>query len=144
MIFGGIILLVLGAFIATQNTQSRLPIPMVTVGIVLLILAAVLPAKAQEQRGHTHVGAIGQFYQSWMRPDNRAISCCHDKDCAPAQSKLVNGSWHARNSDDEDWVEVPASRIERDRDSPDGQSHLCKAGVKGGINVYCFLPASSS
>ena len=112
-------------------------------GFALVVLVAN-SAFAQENRGHTHVGAVGQFYQSWMRPDNRAISCCHDKDCAPAQSKLVNGSWYARNSDDEDWVEVPFSRIERDRDSPDGQSHLCKSGVKGGINVYCFLPAGSS
>jgi hypothetical protein len=99
---------------------------------------------AELHRGHTHAGAVGKFYQDWMRPDNRNISCCHDKDCAPAQSKLVNGKWQARNSDSEDWVDIPVNRIETDRDSPDGQSHLCKSGTKGGINVYCFLPAGSS
>lgn len=106
----------------------------------LVLIAVGVSAKAQ----HTHEGALGRFYQSWQRPDNRAISCCHEKDCAPAQSKLVNGSWFARNSDTEEWLEIPPGRIERDRDSPDGRSHLCKAGVTGSVNVYCFLPASGS
>lgn len=79
-----------------------------------------------------------------MQPDNRAISCCHDQDCAPAQSRLVNGRWQARNSDDEDWVDVPPQKIETERDSPDGQSHLCKQKFLAGTYVYCFLPASGS
>jgi hypothetical protein len=112
--------------------------------LVVCFLLSIGGARGQENHGHTHAGAVGQFYQTWMRPDNRAMSCCHDKDCAPAQSKRIKDSWFARNSDAEDWVEIPASRVEKERDSPDGQSHLCKAGTPGNIFVYCFLPAGSS
>jgi hypothetical protein len=115
-------------------------------GVVAGILAALFigNVKAEDHGGHTHAGAVGKFYQNWMRPDNRNISCCHDKDCAPAQSKMINGKWQARNSDSEPWVEVPESRVERERDSPDGRSHLCKAGTIGSVLVYCFLPANGS
>lgn len=108
------------------------------------LAVATGPAFAQDHNGHQpeHQSLHSRFYSTWMRPDNRNISCCHDKDCAPAQSKLVNGQWHARNSDAEPWLEIPESRIERERDSPDGQSHLCKTGALGNSYVYCFLPAA--
>jgi hypothetical protein len=136
-------LIIVGLFIFTQGGQSLGP-AIVTVGVVIVLILIVSPARAADLGGHTHHGAAGRFYQTWMRPDNRAISCCHDKDCAPAQSKLVGGRWQARNSDGEPWIEVPDSRVERDRDSPDGRSHLCKAGTIGSVLVYCFLPANGS
>ena len=108
--------------------------------LVVVLVAVLVVFKATAQ--HTHEGATGHFYQTWMRPDNRAMSCCHDKDCAPAQSRLMGGKWQARNTDDEPWLDIPESKIERERDSPDGRSHLCKAGTFGNTFVYCFLPAS--
>lgn len=131
----------------TAEDRMRRALVVICIVVVVSLVVALLVASrafAQEHRGHTHAGEVGKFYQSWMRPDNRSISCCHDKDCAPAQSKLVSGSWYARNSDAEEWVQVPSSRIEHDRDSPDGQSHLCKTGVTGSVYVYCFLPANGS
>lgn len=134
----GIILFVVGCWIATQNTSSKLSPILIAAGLVLIIL----PAKSEEQPGHTHEGAVGKFYQSWMMPDNRSISCCHEQDCAPAQSRMVDGHWQARNSDDEEWADIPDRKIERDRDSPDGQSHLCKRATQWGAFIYCFLPGS--
>lgn len=118
---------------------------LIIVSLICLIMALLIhvrPARAQEAPGHTHEGAVGKFYQSWMQPDNRSMSCCHDKDCAPAQSKMVNGTWYSRHTDDEEWVEIPTRKIERERDSPDGRSHLCKFNAMGGSYVYCFLPAA--
>lgn len=140
-LFVAVVLIVLGLFIFTQGGENLGP-AIVTIGVVIMLILFMTPVRAQEMGGHTHAGAVGQFYQSWMQPDNRAMSCCHDKDCAPAQSKLVNGTWYSRHSDDEEWIEIPARKIERERDSPDGRSHLCKFKAFHGAYVYCFLPAA--
>lgn len=140
-LFMAAVLVVLGLFIFTQG-GDRLGPAITTAGVAIVLFLLMSASHAQEAHGHTHAGAAGQFYQNWMRPDNRSISCCHDKDCAPAQSKLVDGKWQARNSDAEPWLDIPESRVERERDSPDGRSHLCKAGTFGNMLVYCFLPAS--
>jgi hypothetical protein len=108
--------------------------------VALIFLMAAFCARA-EQAGHTHEGAVGRFYQSWMMPDNRNISCCHDEDCKPAQSRRLNGHWQARHSDADQWSDIPDLKIETERDSPDGQSHLCARRSWPGMTVFCFLPA---
>jgi hypothetical protein len=116
--------------------------------VVLAIGSVALAAWAFADEPHKHrsqdLDIHHKFYKTWMMPDNRAVSCCHDQDCAPAQSKLVNGTWYARHSDDEEWAEVPTRKIETERDSPDGRSHLCKQSYLAGTYVYCFLPANGS
>lgn len=124
-----------------SEEKRWLMLALVVMGAILIFLYSVDFSKGQ---GHTHHGKVGQFYQSWMQPDNRSVSCCHDEDCAPAQSRLVDGKWQARNSDDEEWLDIPTRKVETERDSPDGQSHLCKRNSQWGAFVYCFLPASGS
>lgn len=120
----------------------------ILVGLFSLVVLIVLLCVAFAQEPHQHrpqdLELHNKFYRTWMQPDNRAFSCCHEDDCAPAQSKLVDGKWFARNSDDEEWVEVPARKVETERDSPDGRSHLCKQKFLAGTYVYCFLPADGS
>lgn len=126
----------------TAEDVMRRALVKIIIVFVLILLGLTYKAFAQSHHPPEHQALHSKFYSTWMRPDNRNISCCHDKDCAPAQSRLVNGNWQARNTDDEPWIDIPASRIERERDSPDGRSHLCKYGVTGNVQVYCFLPAS--
>lgn len=115
---------------------------------IVCLLMLIAPAMGQEHKHPPQDADIhNRFYKTWMMPDNRAVSCCHDEDCFPSQSKMVNGAWYARKTDDEEWVKIPASKIEQDRDSPDGRSHLC--GRRYGFSpkdftVFCFLPASGS
>jgi hypothetical protein len=120
----------------------------IVIGAIVVAVAAVSMATwaFAQHAGHPpeHMALHEKFYKTWMMPDNRAVSCCHDQDCAPAQSKLVNGTWYARHSDDEEWAEVPTRKIETERDSPDGRSHLCKQSYLAGTYVYCFLPANGS
>lgn len=119
----------------------------VILAVVLAVSAVALAAWAfaQEHRHPPeHSELHHKFYKTWMMPDNRSVSCCNDEDCAPAQSKRVGETWYSRHSDDEEWVEVPARKVETERDSPDGRSHLCKQKYVAGTYVYCFLPASGS
>ncbi len=112
--------------------------------LVALSILMSLPAPAQE--GHTHEGAVGKFYQTWTMPDSPRTSCCHDEDCFPSQSKFEDGSWYGRKTDDDAWTKIPANKIEQNRDSPDGRSHMCgrKFGASGQFTVFCFLPAGGS
>lgn len=105
-------------------------------GLALALALAPSPANSQEA-GHTHAGAVGQFYQSWMQPDNRNVSCCHDQDCAPAMSRIRDGQLEAERNGK--WFSVPAPKIELDRDSPDGRSHLCARDTWTGFTVFCFI-----
>jgi hypothetical protein len=107
--------------------------------LIWLFLFLASPALAQ----HPNHDA-SHFYSSWMMPDNRQVSCCHNEDCQPAQSRIINGRWQARHNDADDWADIPASKIETDRDSPDGRSHLCGRRSIAGFTVFCFLPASGS
>lgn len=109
---------------------------------VIVVVLMVVRAFAQEHRHPPQDADIHfKFYQHWKQPDNRAVSCCHDEDCAPTQAKNVNGTWYALR--DGEWVKVPASKVEYDRDTPDGRSHLC--GRRYGFNndnhftVFCFI-----
>lgn len=109
------------------------------------ILAAVIAAHVtitpvQHQHPKEHEDLHTKFYSTWMMPDNPAISCCSNKDCAPAQSKQVNGIWYGKRASDLNWRKIPNSKIEINRDSPDGQSHMCAPIVLGDTDtVYCFI-----
>jgi hypothetical protein len=120
-----------------------------TLGILLGLLAALFigNVKAQEHRHPPQDQAIHEkFYKNWMMPDSRNISCCHDEDCKPAESRFENGRWLARHVGDEGtFTPVPPSKIEHDRDTPDGRSHLCgkRYGFTGGeFTVFCFIPGA--
>lgn len=92
---------------------------------------------------HTHEGAVGKFYQSWMMPDAPRTSCCHDQDCAPTASRFVNNRWEAERNGI--WIPIPSGKVEQERDSPDGRSHLCgRQTMTGEFMVFCFLAGSGT
>jgi hypothetical protein len=114
--------------------------------VVVLWLIATAPAYAQEHR-HKPEDADNhhKFYKSWMMPDNRAISCCHDEDCTRAEVQFKDGSWYARQVGDQNpFTKIPSHKVEQERDSPDGSSHLCgrRYFFSGEFTVFCFLPAA--
>lgn len=127
-------LIVLGLLIVPRGGGNLGP-GLITIGVVVLLFLAMSPVRGEEAHGHTHAGAVGAFYQNWMMPDNQ--------DCAPAEAKLENGRWLARRlGETGSFTPVPHSKIEQDRDSPDGRNHLCaRRDGFGGLTVFCFLPA---
>jgi hypothetical protein len=120
-------------------------------GIVLGILAAMFIGNVKaEEHGHParDMEIHHKFYNTWMMPQNRTVSCCHEEDCAPAESKFENGQWLARKDSEPnaEFTPVPPERIEKERDTPDGRSHVCgrRYGFSGGtaLTIFCFLPGA--
>ena len=93
-----------------------------------LILAAS-SAIAQQHHYPPQDQAIHErFYSAWMMPDKRTVPCCSNQDCSPAESRVEDGNWVARKvGEDGSWTVVPPSKIEHDRESPDGQPPLQSA-----------------
>ena len=112
-------------------------------------LAAVLLATQAfaQHAGHhhppEHAAIHDHFYSTWTRPDDRRISCCNLKDCEPVQARRVNGTWFVLRSADMKWLPVPPSRIETERDSPDGRNHACFQQPGMSDTVFCFLPSGA-
>jgi hypothetical protein len=101
------------------------------------VLAFAVPVAFAADHHHPpqHAEIHAKFYSEWMRPDQPNVSCCSDKDCAPAEARRVGGEWQARHIGTETWFPIPDTKIERRRDSPDGRNHLCElAGM-----VFCFI-----
>jgi len=82
-----------------------------------------------------------KFYSTWYMPDEPTKSCCNKSDCYPTEIKYVGSNIYARRREDGKYLLVPAEKVERDRDSPDGRSHLCAPppeSMRPPDTVFCF------
>ena len=117
----------------------------------LIVVAAALAAfflvgthaKGQHYHPPQDAEIHERFYNGWMRPDKPSVSCCNLMDCYPTEARFQGGTWFAKRREDGKWLAVPASKVERNRDSPDGRNHLCapkpqyEAAYENG--VICFI-----
>lgn len=110
----------------------------------LLVLGVVGARRSHAADGHA---LHHDFYKTWMQPGG-TLGCCNAKetdadgvttgDCYPTEAKVVAGHWTAKR-DDGVWIEIPDSKIIRER-NPNGQdAHLC---YNYGL-VLCFVPPDS-
>lgn len=68
------------------------------------------------------------------------ISCCDNRDCAPAHARVGPMGWEAETPTGV-WVPVPAARVIHDKSHPSGSAVLCWRPESG---VVCFvLPAAA-
>lgn len=113
--------------------------------IAIVALCALCSAPAFAEHPPEHMSLHERFYSSWMMPDAPAVSCCHNEDCKPAQAKFEDGDWWGRWSDDLPWVRIPAHKVERNRDTPDGRAHMCgRIYSDGAFDVFCFVTGGAS
>ena len=66
-----------------------------------------------------------RFYSGWYMPDNPTEPCCNKMDCYPTIARFKDKQWWAQRREDHKWIAVPWAKVERNRDNPDGRSHLC-------------------
>jgi hypothetical protein len=136
----------------TAEDRMRQALGWMIFGVVLFVIGIIGIVAAFADEPHKHrpqdLDLHHKFYKTWKMPDNRAISCCHDDDCQPAEARQKSdGTWEARQEGDKgNFTPVPPRKVEYDRDSPDGRNHLCgrRLGIGNDFYVYCFLPASGS
>jgi hypothetical protein len=113
-----------------------------------------MPVRAQEARAHEHGQDQAvrhhppqdqllheQFYSKWHMPDNPTVSCCNEADCYPTEIKYIDGDIYAKRREDGKYISVPAEKVERNRDNPDGRNHLCAPPPNAfhpSDTVFCF------
>ena len=117
-----------------------------------LILAASSAIAQQHHHPPKDQAIHERFYSTWMMPDNRTVPCCNNEDCSPAETRVEDGNWVARKvGGDGYWTVIPPAKVEHDRESPDGRSHLCSRRINWpwtlklglGDSVFCFIPGTS-
>jgi hypothetical protein len=113
----------------------------------LVLLLALLSSPAIAQDHHAAHPAQDmpiheKFYATWFMPDQPHKSCCNKADCYPTEAKFEDGHWLARRREDGKFITVPASKVERNRDNPDGRNHVCMppptAKSYPPDTVFCF------
>jgi hypothetical protein len=111
--------------------------------VTAIIVAGLTRASSQEAPAHNHPEADApiheKFYNTWMRPDNRTLSCCNLQDCYPAEFKNVGGTWFYKRREDGTWLPIPATKFELERDSPDGRNHVCAQPPGLVDTVFCAI-----
>lgn len=113
--------------------------------LIVAAFAALLiaPALAQEHQHPPQDESLHEkFYSTWYMPDNPARSCCNKADCYPTEIEMRDGKIYARRREDGKMILVPESKIERNRDNPDGRNHMCAPPPTAGTDpldtVFCF------
>jgi hypothetical protein len=112
----------------------------------LVLIALVVPAKAQEHRAHpaADLPLHEKFYSSWYMPDQPTKSCCNKADCYPTEVRMQGDMIFARRREDGKWLLVPSHKVERHRDNPDGRNHICAppppppTASPAQDTIYCF------
>jgi hypothetical protein len=118
--------------------------------LAAFVAIGLWPALAQAQDQHRHHPAADmplheKFYSTWYMPDQPTKSCCNKADCYPTEIIYREGDIFARRREDGKWLRVPARKVERRRDSPDGRNHLCAPPPTSGYptdTVFCFALGS--
>lgn len=114
----------------------------IAAAFIILVLFVDRYARAQEHRHPVQDAPLHEkFYKGWMKPDAPAQSCCNLSDCYPTEIRIIGGSIYARRREDGKFLYVAPEKVERNRDNPDGQSHMCapppSPWFPEGV-VYCF------
>ena len=121
------------------------------VALVMFMAMAAFKVRGQEHRHPPeHQSLHERFYKTWTMPTNRAVSCCHDEDCKPAEAYMKNGQWYARHEGDTgDFTPIPQNKVDMglpdSPEPPDMRAHLCgrRYGFTGGeFTVFCFIAGS--
>lgn len=136
---GGVIVLLLGKLWDWYMARPHIP------AIVIAVLALLAITTAAYPQEHKHppadVPLHEKFYSTWYMPDQPTKSCCNKADCYPTEVQFKDGAIFAKRREDGRWLKIPANKLERNRDNPDGRNHLCAPMPSQAYpddTVFCF------
>lgn len=129
-----------------------LPLALTAPVIIIAFIGAMVWWGCTKARGQEHqhppqdVELHEKFYSTWMMPDHPTTSCCNKRDCYPTEARFKDGQWFARRREDGKFIWIPPSKVEINRDSPDGRNHLCAppGSIAGGDPVFCFIAGNGT
>jgi lysozyme family protein len=122
-----VVLAIMGIWLLFGTWRQRFGAWLIAAAIILI----VLPAVADERHHPPQDEAIHeQFYSTWYMPDHPERSCCNKAGCYPTEIKYQGRILLAKRREDGAWIVVPAAKIERNRDNPDGRNHVLCATAK--------------
>jgi hypothetical protein len=112
------------------------------VGMMLAPLALASPSLAQHHHPPEDAHVHEKFYRTWRMPEHD-WSCCDNRDCYPTEVRIVGGDIFAKRREDGKFIAIPAAKVDRKRDNPDGRSHICAppptATTYPPDTVFCFI-----
>ena len=114
--------------------------------LAILLLAPACAFAQSQSTEHRHhppqdMPLHEKFYSTWYMPDQPTRSCCNKADCYPTEITYRDGVIFARRREDGKWLRIPAAKVERNRDNPDGRNHLCAPPPNTSYppeTVFCF------
>ena len=131
----GLLLFIAGAFIATQNTSSKVSVPLMIAGLVLVVSHAM-----------AHDASRPELNAWFDQLASKKGPCCSNAD----GSAVVDADWdsqggHYRVRIEGEWWDVPENAVITEPNR-DGRTivwpiHLWD-GTKHTISIRCFMPGS--
>ena len=112
--------------------------------LAIMLLASTSELAQPQQRHHppADMPLHEKFYSTWYMPDQPTKSCCNKADCYPTEVTYRDGEVFAKRREDGKWLRIPAAKVERNRDNPDGRNHLCAPPPTAthfpADTVFCF------
>ena len=139
MIWLGVVLLVLGAFIATQNTSSKISAPMITVGIVLCLMW-VFSASARDLDGRYAASPLKNWFDK-LRSGRGP--CCSDAD----GTALSDVDWQTKDGHYQvriggKWLDVPDDAVIKEPNRAGVTMVWPMKYMDGSIQIRCFIAGS--
>ena len=114
---------------------------LIAAGMTLAALAFASPSLAEHYHPPQDEDIHEKFYSTWRVPDRPWASCCNNGDCYPTEVRIVGGDIFAKRREDGKFIAVPAAKVERNRDNPDGRNHICAPPPNTAYQpdtVFCF------
>ena len=144
----GVIVGFVGFLLMTWDNRNKFAFPLLAVGLVLILTGSAFAQHVHPDETITDQ-RVGKFYETWMKPGARNVSCCSSKDCyaAPIRKSTTGGGLEYFHKWSQKWAHLPASVLEHNQpdphDSPNNENHVCAAEWNAAV-VYCAVLGSGT
>lgn len=128
-----------GLFICTQNTQTKIGVPMVMIGVVIILILSI-PAHARDPDGRYAASPLKGWFDN-LKSSGGAL-CCSDADgtaLSDVDWKTKDGRYRVRI--DGEWIDVPDEAVITEPNRA-GRTMVWPIRGYGGLTIRCFMPGS--